>query len=188
MKFYNNIITVELPEIIIVKARNFANAVVQTTNYSDSNQFSAQKIKDDHFVSKLGEEAVKKAYSKYALVTGPDYSIYNPKNKSWNPDLYVNDVALAVKTQRRSIAQRYGLSWTFQCSSLRRDKILDEKDAWVCFVEYNDLHNAKPCLVYPAFQIKELIFKKPVLHKLVAHKLVVYAADLAVDDFLKDIL
>jgi hypothetical protein len=81
---------------------------------------------------------------------------------------------------KRTAAKRYGLSWTFQAGNLRRDKILDRPDAWVCFVEYDDENEGKLCQVYPAFQIRELNFKHPVLERLKGHKLVVYKSDLPI--------
>lgn len=180
MKFYNNIIKIEIPKDLIAKARQFAVAVEETTNYSDSNQFSKQKVTNDHFISKVGEEAVKIVFSKYASVKCPDYVIYNVKSKSWADDLYIDDVGLAVKCQKRTAAERYGLSWTFQAGSFRRDKILNNPEAWVCFVEFDDKDASNSCYVYPAFQIKELKFRDPFLAKLKGHKLVVYASDLKI--------
>ena len=180
MKFFDDIVKVQLSKEAIGKARKFSETVIATVNYSDSNQISKTKIKDDNFISKLGEEAAKKVFSTYATVTEPDYQIYDGKEKSWSDDLNINGVGLAVKTMRRTVAKRYGLSWTFQASHLRRDKILNRPDAWVCFVEYEDENEDKWCYVYPAFQIKELNFKDPVLQHLKGHKLVVYKNDLPI--------
>jgi hypothetical protein len=66
MKFFKRITRIRLSEDLIQKARKFAADVVDTTNYSDSNQYSKQKINDDHFISKLGEEAARLAFSLYA--------------------------------------------------------------------------------------------------------------------------
>jgi hypothetical protein len=180
MKKYNCITPVVLPKNVILKAHEFAHKVVSTTNYSDSNQYSISKIQDDHMISKIGEEAVRVIYEKEHIVKGPDYAIYFGKQKSWDHDLYVNDEGLAVKTQKRSTAQRFGLSWTFQAGPYRRDSILDQPNAWVCFVEFDDTSSTNTCYVYPAFQIKELDFKDPILQKLKGFKLVVYAKDLGI--------
>lgn len=180
MKFFNHIIKVKISQPLSDKAQQFAVAVAKTTNYNDSNQDSLQKITDDHFISKIGEEAVRIVFSKYATVKGPDYEIYDIKEKSWSDDLYINGIGLAVKTQKRSAALRYGLSWTFQAGPFRKDKILKSPDSWVCFVEYNNKYRENDCYVYPAFQIHELTFKDPVLTKLKRHKLVVYAKDLKI--------
>jgi hypothetical protein len=179
MKYYHSIQIINLPEEKIASAKTFSASVVPTTNYSDSNQFLISKIKDDHFISKLGEEAVKTVLSAYGEVRGPDYKIYSAKEKNWDDDLYVNNVGVAVKTQKRSTALRYGLSWTFQCSSTRKDIILNKPNAWVVFVEYDDL-NPHTCYVYPPYQMHELILDEPKLDRLKGFKKVVYANTLGV--------
>lgn len=168
---------VALPEAALQQARRFAQAVVDTTDYRDSNQTQRRKIEDDHFISKIGEEAVKSVFQHLnQSVEGPDYAIYTGNQKSWAEDLRVEGVAIAVKTQKRSAALRYGLSWTFQCSGTRRDPILQQPQAWVCLVECDDL-NGYACTVYPPRQIGQLIFRDPVLAHLQGKKKVVYAED-----------
>jgi hypothetical protein len=166
---------VHLPTEAVERAAAFADSVIATVNYRDSNQTVKQKIRDDHFVSKLGEEAAKFVFeARKCQVEGPDYKVYAGKGKSWEADLKVNDLDVAVKTQRRSAAQRYGLSWTFQDSPERRDPILDMPDAWVGFVVYEDLKEGYECLVYPLRKIKQLIFEAPRLSKLIGKKQAVY--------------
>lgn len=166
---------VQLSPEAVVRAAAFADAVIATVNYRDSNQTAKQKIRDDHFVSKLGEEAVRAVFEKRdCTIEGPDYTIYSGKKKSWAADLKINALDVAVKTQRRSAAQRYGLSWTFQDSPERRDPILDRSDAWVCLVVYEDLKPEHECLVYPLRKIKQLIFEAPRLNKLIGKKQAVY--------------
>jgi len=177
MRWYKQIRTTFVSREKIVKAYDFAKAVVQTVNYSDSNQRHQEKIKDDHFVSKIGEEAVVNVLRDYGSVTGPDYTIYKGKDKSWLHDLEMNGTAIAVKTQRRTAARHYGLSWTFQNASRRRDSLLYQPDAWIVFVEYND-ENPYECFVYPPYQLKELTFEEPKLAHLKDTKKVVYAATL----------
>ena len=153
------------------RARAFAEAVTETVNYGDSNQAYKKKIQDDHFVSKLGEEAVKLVFeTRHCMVEGPDYSIYDGKKKSWAADLKVNALDVAVKTQRRSAANRYGLSWTFQDSPRRRDPILSMPEAWVCLVAVEDLKPNFECVVYPLRKIKQLIFEPPRLSHLAGTK------------------
>lgn len=166
---------ISIPYEISARAHTFAQAVTETVNYSDSNQAVKEKIRDDHFVSKLGEEAVRILFeSRECLVEGPDYSVYEAKRKSWASDLKINGLDVAVKTQRRSAANRYGLSWTFQDSPERRDPILDIPDAWVCLVVFEDLKSETECLVYPLRKIKHLIFEEPRLAKLIGKKQAVY--------------
>ena len=179
MKYYNTIQTVEVDKESIRRANNFANSVIQTINYSDCNQLTIHKIKDDHFISKIGEEATKLVLTTYGTVDGPDYRIYNGKEKSWDHDLFMQDTGIAVKTQRRTAAKKYTLSWTFQCGTIRRDFILKKPEEWVVFVEYDDLQPYR-CFVYPPYQIKELTFKDPKLAYLKGHKKVVYADTLSI--------
>lgn len=167
--------TVLLPSKAVARATAFADAVTGTVNYRDSNQGVSQKIRDDHFVSKLGEEAVRAVFeARDCIIAGPDYTIYTGKQKSWAADLKINELEVAVKTQRRSAAKRYGLSWTFQDSPERRDPILDTPNAWVCLVSYEDLKEGNECVVYPLRKIKQLIFEAPRLSKLVGKKQAVY--------------
>lgn len=166
---------IHLPSKAISRASDFADAVTNTVNYCDSNQTRKQKIRDDHFVSKLGEEAVKAVFElRRCFIVGPDYSVYDSNQKSWAADLKINDLEVAVKTQRRSAAKRYGLSWTFQDSPERRDPILSMPEAWVCLVVYEDLKPDYECIVYPLRKIKQLIFEPPRLRKLVGKKQAVY--------------
>ena len=159
----------------VSRAEAFASAVTKTVNYRDSNQTLQQKIVDDHFVSKLGEEAVKCVFeSRKCVVQGPDYAVYARRQKSWAADLTINKLEVAVKTQRRSAARRYGLSWTFQDSTERSDPILSLPEAWVCLVVYEDLKPDYECVVYPLRKIKQLIFEVPRLSHLVGKKQAVY--------------
>lgn len=173
-------VSVHLALEVTKKAQDFASKVVSTVDYSDSNQRSKSKIRRDHYVSKIGEEAARAAFLLFTKeVSEPDYSIYHGQRKSWSPDLRVDGINLAIKTQTRSSSRKYGLSWTFQNSNGRRDPILNQPDSWVCFVEFNDLsREGIECIVFPPFRIKELQFRAPVLSYLKDSKKVVYAADI----------
>src|SRR5512144_3200748 len=103
MAAFRTPLIIHLPPEAIARAQAFAEAVTDTVNYRDSNQTLKRKIRDDHFVSKLGEEAVKAVFeARGCIVQGPDYSIYRSKQKSWAADLKINEMDVAVKTQRRS--------------------------------------------------------------------------------------
>jgi hypothetical protein len=159
------------------RARVFAKAVIQTTNYQDSYQSNKQKIQQDHFISKLGEEAVKEVFTQLGQkVAGPDYTIYSAQQKSWQSDLVINNTELAIKTQSLVSAQKYSVSWLFQSGSKRYDHILNKPKAWVCFVSYGS--KAQTCTVYPPMQIKDLVFKEPKLEYLKDSKKAVYLEDL----------
>lgn len=167
--------TVHLPPDALDRANAFAEAVTETVNYRDSNQTLKKKIHDDHFVSKLGEEAVRCVFEgRNCVVEGPDYTVYGGKEKSWAADLKINALEVAVKTQRRSAANRYGLSWTFQDSPKRRDPILSMPEAWVCLVVYEDLKPGCECVVYPLRKIKQLVFEAPRLSRLLGKKQAIY--------------
>ena len=166
-----------LDQVIISKAKKFARAVISTVDYHDSNQSIKTKIQDDHFISKLGEEAVKKLFEERGNeVSGPDYNVYHKKKKSWSADLIINKIEVAVKTQKKSAANKYGLSWTFQSSPVRKDPILKNPEAWVCFVEYDD--EIFCCTVFPPKKIRQLRMKQPRLQHMLGKKKVVYATDL----------
>ena len=176
-KPFHSPIKIILGQAIISKAKKFAEDVVRTVDYKDSNQSNTAKIRDDHFISKLGEEAVKKVFEERGNeVTGPDYNVYHKKKKSWSADLIINKIEVAVKTQKKSAANKYGLSWTFQSSPVRKDPILKNPEAWVCFVEYDDENFS--CTVFPPKKIRQLRMKQPRLQHMLGKKKVVYAADL----------
>ncbi len=179
MKFYSDIRKISLPKEVASKAWAFAREVTSTTNYSDSNQSSVKKIRIDHYISKLGEEAAKIILSDFGEVRGPDYKIYCTDEKSWEEDLFINDIGIAVKTQSRTAAIKYSLSWTFQSGTLRKDSILQKPEAWVIFVECDDTC-PYDFYVYPPFQIKDLVFEEPKLRHLKGHKKVVYAKTLKI--------
>ena len=179
VRFYTNRKRVRPTGENLRRARRFAAGVVGTVDYRDSNQTVATKIRDDHFISKLGEEAVRAVFlSLGKAVRGPDYEIYAAKGKSWDSDLYIDGVGLGVKTQKRSAALRYGLSWTFQQSGYRNDPVLRRPAAWVTFAEVDDTDPDFPVIVYPCYQIAELTFGEPKLAHLRGKKRVVYETDL----------
>ena len=183
MKYFKSILQVSLDEEMVEKTKKFAEDCQKTNNYSDTNQTSNYKVTQDIYIGKMGEEAVKKALSYFIdskKITGPDYEIYLDKNKTWDDDLFVDGIGLAVKTQKKSTSDIYELSWSFQKNSSwgRRDPILDKPDAWVCFVLYDDSPDGYYFYVYPPTQIKELTFKDPKKFDLIGNKAVVYAKDL----------
>jgi hypothetical protein len=184
MRCFIEVVTVKVDAAAIARARQFATAVTPTVGnagqgYEDTKQRNLAKVQLDHFVSKVGEEAVKIVFEQLGKpVQGPDYQIYQGRKKSWESDLYVAGVGLAVKTQTTESARRFGLSWTFQAGDQRRDPILNQPEAWVCFVEFDP--KLQQCRVYPPYQIRELLFAEPKLDKFKGNKQVVYAQSLAI--------
>ena len=168
---------VKITNDILRKALDFANRVVDTTDYSDSFQTNRKKVLKDHFTSKIGEEAVKLMFTSVGiLVEGPDYNIYEGKGKSWEADLFVAGKPVAVKTQNKESADRFGLSWMFQWGKYRKDPILNNPNALVVFVYYDN--EKQECEIYPPKRIKSLKFREPQLIKLKDSKKVVYVEDL----------
>lgn len=183
MRYFSQVQITSIGDDVLAKAKKFAVNVAPTVGtdgvYTDTYQSNSRKIQQDHYVSKVGEEAVKHVYEGFGRnVQGPDYAVYKGKQKSWDADLRVDGIELAVKTQTKERASRFGLSWTFQASPQRKDPILDHPDAWVWFVEF-DQENQQ-CCVYPAYQIKELTFGEPKIPKLRGLKKIVYAETLPI--------
>lgn len=179
LKRYHYIQKVSLEEAYWQRARKFADSVVPTVDYRDSHQGIKPKVWKDHLVSKLGEEAVREVLQYFGFqVKGPDYQIYQGKQKSWEADLFVGDIPLGVKTQSRSAAERYSTSWTFQAGKKRFDPILKQPEHWVCFAVVDLKKIPIPAWVFPCFQVSELPFSFPKLKHLRDEKRVVYARDL----------
>jgi hypothetical protein len=61
---------VQLSPETVSRAKAFAEAVIETVNDRDSNQTHKQKIGDDHFVSKLGEEAARNVFEAHPSRSG----------------------------------------------------------------------------------------------------------------------
>jgi len=183
MNYFKGINYTTLNEKQINKIKQFAEDCVKTNYYGDTKQHNIYKIERDIFIGKAGEEAVKKVFLSYIsnnLIKGPDYNIYDKKNKSWEEDLFIDGVGLGVKTQIKNSADAFDLSWLFQKDSEkgRRDVVLDKPDAFVCFVLYTDQGGEHSFYVYPPTQIKNLNFKDPKKEDLIGYKSVVYARDL----------
>lgn len=183
MKQFKSIKTIKVPKELTEKALKFALEVTGTTNYSDCHQTNQDKVVQDHYISKIGEEAVRLLYEGMGCsVVGPDYEIYHGRGKSWASDLFIDGTDLAVKCQSASSSKKYGTSWLFQCSEYRKDTILEKPDAYVSFVVCQDpvAEAACECQVYPSFKISQLEFGEPVLPHLRGKKKVVYANTLKV--------
>jgi len=176
MRCFTTIQTIAPTPGAIARARVFAARVMATfpQGYGDTGQHNLVKIQADHEVSKIGEACVATAFRRCGQpVTGPDYEVYEGNQKSWAADLVVAGVPLAVKTQTQAAAQRYERSWTFQASPQRFDPILQEPEAWVCFVVWDE--TTAIAAVYPPYQIRELTFAEPKRATLQGTKRVVYA-------------
>ena len=85
-RLFREPVSVFLAPEVTRKAKEFAARVVSTVDYSDSNQRSISKIRDDHYVSKIGEETARSVFLIHTHdVSEPDYNIYDGARKSWCP-------------------------------------------------------------------------------------------------------
>ncbi len=97
------------------------------SEYVQRSQANRTKVISDIHVGKMAEMAVCRFfYSKGIRCSYPDFKVYNGFRKNYNPDLKLNNsVGVHVKCQSQNVAERYGLSWSFQS----KDKlILEPKD------------------------------------------------------------
>lgn len=166
--FSDGISQIDLSEAESVAASKFARRCVKTVDYKNQ---SPDKVRKDIYIGKLGEEAVAIVLQTLGVdVVGPDYTIYDSLDKSWDSDLYISDVGIAVKTQSIEMARKYELSWTFSVN----DPILNDKEAIVAFVMLDGL----TAYVFPLKRIKDLHFRDPVLEYLHGIKKVVYQKEM----------
>lgn len=161
----------------INKAKAFSEEVVDTLVYKNTER-NIYKIKQDHFIGKLAEEAVYILYHSLGYdISKPDYSVYSSTDKSFSSDLQLNGKPLAVKAQTASMAKITGLSWTFQVDPKRFDPIVHQPEALVVCVLVDDSDDKMTCYVFPIKEIQDLVFKQPMFRKYIGKKLVVYAED-----------
>jgi len=182
---------IERPNMEMVNlAKEFANRTIAKGmyDYSDSNQRDVEKIKLDFQTEKISEASVYTALGRlgYSVCNihkenHPDYTIYDkPYVRLWEKNcIWIDEIRYKIKSQLSGQALRYGLSWTFQ-DGARRDPILDDKDAWVIFIECDEKYGYE-CRMYPPYQIKQLKFSDPYKAELKGSKKVVMADDLPVN-------
>ena len=175
---------------IIDKCKTFSENVINTTDYSDSNQNDKQKEMLDHFIGKVGEFG---AYL-YLLSLGykeclePDITIYT-NNKSWDEDLKCGDITFGVKTQSYSMAKNLSkkfnikisnsVSWTFQFGEKRKDKVFNNNDNNIIFTLYIKKFktDVDRVLVFPIKKIGDIIFKNSLMEHVRDSKKIVYGID-----------
>jgi hypothetical protein len=117
--------------IINIKKRIFDRcekfAVKRVTGSSDlyalRGEPRKEKMVHDILVGALGEWAIEEHLTSLGYeCTKPDMKIYDKANKSFDADLFVDDVEIHVKSQGMASVKRYGNSWLLQ----RYDKIVAE--------------------------------------------------------------
>jgi hypothetical protein len=117
--------------IVNIKKRTFNKcerfAVKRVTGSSDLYAYRGEprkeKLVNDILVGALGEWAVEAHLASMGYeCTEPDMKIYKTRGKSFDADLYVDDIEIHVKSQGMVSVKRYGNSWLLQ----RNDKIVSE--------------------------------------------------------------
>lgn len=147
----------------IENARKFAAEMVKTVNYADSGQTKKEVVENNILVGRLGEEAARLGFINLGYkVVGPDYKIYNPKEKRWKYDLIIeNDksqkLGINVMTQAASQARYHGVNWILQSIEKgRKDPLQNDPDSLVCLVELDDSFRWYPCIIYRLYKIGDL--------------------------------
>jgi hypothetical protein len=99
------------------RCRDFATRSVGTNvdQYKRRNQTDPRVIERQIFVGKLGEFAAVEWLKRRGYEpTEADFEIYPANRKSYAADLRIVSTPIHVKSQEKSAANRFGLSWTFQ--------------------------------------------------------------------------
>jgi len=149
----------------IDKCRTFAHAVVNTNidRYAQRNQFDIDKIIDDIFVGKLAEYAAYKfLLSRGKKVTEPDTQVYAANKKSFSADLTDGINHYHVKCMKKSAAERFGLSWSFQIEDRLITRPANNDVMLLCEIDGTDVDIKT---IIKATKVTEL-YTKPVLKKL----------------------
>lgn len=173
------------------KCVTFAKDSVGTSadKYARRNQNNVSKIMDDIRNGKLAEEFVyQKLVEIYPNISTPDYTIYDKKKKSWDPDLKDPKVPIrvAVKSQEIKSEIAYGRSWVFQYGNGGKydcdTGVFGDKDDnhYVCFVSLNVPKKVGElrALVKIQWLHDEKLFKPMKMKNLQGNKLAVYYEDL----------
>jgi hypothetical protein len=91
--------------------------------YAYRGETRKDKMIQDVIIGTMGEWAVEAHLASMGYeCTEPDMKIYKKKRKSFDADLYVDDIEIHVKSQGLVSAKRYGNSWLLQ----RNDKIVSD--------------------------------------------------------------
>lgn len=156
---------IQLLEEEISKCKKFAQDVVGTNvdRYAERNQFDVDKIIDDIFVGKLAEYAsYKLLLSRGKQVKEPDTQVYSARKKSFSADLTDGINHYHVKCMKKSTAERFGLSWSFQIEDKLVAKPADTDVMILCEIDGVDVDIKT---IIKATKVTGL-YTKPVLRKL----------------------
>ncbi len=164
------------PKLVTIKSSwsedsaRYADAVVGTVNYADSNQSNKIKVRNDHFVGKVAEFCAHQLLKDDFAISSPDCEVFKGKDKSWESDLK-GKTSFAIKSQTVESYKKYGASLMFQdIKGGRRDPILDKPEDYVVWVLVSQHYG----IVVPPMKVKDLIMGEPKVFRLKGTKSVAY--------------
>lgn len=120
--------TYTVPDKDAVLCYDFAVKSVDSSmsDYVQRSQVNRQKVLMDIYTGKLAEMAICQIlFNKGIKCSYPDFKVYTGFWKSFSADLKIENIwKTHVKSQHKSLAERFGLSWSFQS----KDKIVSNPD------------------------------------------------------------
>lgn len=140
------------------------------SEYEKRNQFNKDKIINDIYNGKKAEFLVYNfLISKQKKIISPDLNIYEKYNKSYNADLYSENVNIHVKSHM--VNNNFPISWVFQ----KKDPLLLEikEQNFLALVVMN-----KDINYMYLKKITDVNFKEPIKESLRKTKLCIYESDL----------
>jgi len=158
MKINNcKVIVVSYTDNDFKKASEFADLRVEGSSgfYKSRGGGKVDKLKSDIRHGLLGEICVSKYFRSVGLsCTRPDTSIYSSKNKSYDPDLIVNNKArIHCKTQSKDSQQKYGVSYLCQKS----DPVFKNPSCYDFMVTSVVDETLNLCFIYGIWSIKKIV-------------------------------
>lgn len=173
--------TKRIEQNLLDKTYIFAANSVKTSIdfYATRGQSDLKKVTWDIRNGKLAEEISYSLLSQtFPNLSTPDYQIYQDKQKSWDADLKNDKVQIAVKSQDKKTAERFGLSWVF---SKNDTNVFDKQDQqhYACFVML-DLERSLGVLkaIVSIEWLKKNNLFKPLRKQNLSSKVAVYYDDL----------
>ena len=153
---------------------------INTTYYSNRNQFDNDKRTTDQIVGKLAEIAIFNLLKdKVKSITYPDFTIYSNDRKSWLSDLKAGKINIHSKAQSLEQSKIFGLSWIFQINDKHIFSQFTDND-YVIFVVIDLVkYDAEIKSIAQVSSLHdEKLFKDPKIKSLVGNKKAIYFDDL----------
>ena len=145
------------------------SVITSLSEYKKRNQFNKDKIINDIYNGKKAEFLVYNfLISKQKKLISPDLNIYGKYDKSYDADLYLENVNIHVKSHK--VNGNFPVSWVFQ----KKDPLLLEvkNSDYLALVVMNEDIN----YMYLK-NIKDVVFNEPVKESLRKTKSCIYESD-----------